>query len=232
LDQILEGLVQAFWLLVSLNHELYLILFLTLRVSGIAVALGTIVGIPIGASVALRNFVGKKLFISVVNTLMGVPPVVVGLVVYLFLSASGPLGVLRLLYTPTAMIIAQVIIAAPIVIGVTVSAVGSVDNAIRDKAISLGATKTQLTLTILREARVGLVTAVILAFGAAISEVGAVIIVGGDIRWVTRVLTTAIVYETELGNFSFALALGAVLLLIAFVINWILTRMQWSGLRR
>jgi tungstate transport system permease protein len=232
LNPILEGLIQALWLLLSLNHELYSIMFLTIRVSGIAVAMGTVIGIPVGATVALRDFIGKKLFISIVNTLMGVPPVVVGLVVYLFLSASGPLGFFQLLYTPNAMIIAQLILAVPIVIGVTISSVGSVDRSIRDRAISMGATKSQLTVTILREAKLGLITAVILSFGAAISEVGAVLIVGGDIRWVTRVLTTAIVYQTDLGNFSFALALGIVLLLVAFIINLVLTKMQWSGLRR
>ena len=232
MDPILEGLVKAFWLLLSLNPEVYGIISLSLEVSGVAVALGAVCGIPVGTSVALRSFPGKRSFISIVNTLMGLPPVVVGLFVYLLLSASGPLGPLQLLYTPNAMIIAQLIIALPITIGVTISAVGSVDNAVREKAISLGATKTQLALTILREAKVGLVTAVILSFGAAISEVGAVMIVGGNIRWFTRVLTTAIVYETDLGDFSFAIALGIILLLLAFVVNWVLTRMQWSGLRR
>jgi tungstate transport system permease protein len=224
--------MQAFWLLFSLNPELYGIITLSLGVSGIAVAVGAIFGIPIGASVALGSFTGKQSFISVVNTLMGLPPVVVGLFVYLLLSASGPLGPLQLLYTPGAMIIAQVIIAMPITIGVTISSVGSIDRSVHEKAISLGATKRQLALTILREAKVGLVTAVILSFGAAISEVGAVMIVGGNIRWFTRVLTTAIVYETDLGDFSFAIALGIILLLLAFVVNLVLTRMQWSGLRR
>jgi len=231
-DPIVEGLIRAFWLLITLNPEVYGIMLLTLYVSGIAVIVAAVAGIPLGAAVALREFVGKRPFMSVVNTLMGLPPVVVGLFVYLLLSASGPLGPLQLLYTPTAMIIAQLIIAAPIVVGVTVSAVGSVDKAIRDKALSLGATRLQLTLTILKEAKTGIVTSVILAFGAAISEVGAVMIVGGNIRWATRVLTTAIVLETELGEFSVAIALRIILLLIAFIINWILTRLQWSGLRR
>jgi len=232
LDPILEGLIKAFWLLVSFDPEVYGIMFLTLRVSGIAVILGAILGVPTGATVALREFAGKRFFISMVNTMMGLPPVVVGLFVYLLLSSSGPLGPLQLLYTPTAMIIAQLTIAAPIVVGVTLSAVGSVDKAIRDKALSLGATRFQLTLTILKESRLGLVTAVILAFGAAVSEVGAVMIVGGNIRWATRVLTTAIVFKTELGEFSVAIALGIILLLLAFIINWLLTQMQWSGLRR
>jgi len=232
LNLILQGLLQAIWLLISLNPELYGIISLSLGVSGIAVAVGAVFGIPIGAYVALRNFPGKQSLISIVNTLMGLPPVVVGLFVYLLLSASGPLGLLQLLYTPGAMIIAQLIIAMPITIGVTISSVGSIDRSIHEKAISLGANKRQLALTVLGEAKVGMVTAVILAFGAAISEVGAVMIVGGNIRWFTRVLTTAIVYETDLGDFAFAIALGIILLLLAFVINLILTRMQWSGLRR
>lgn len=232
MDPILDGLIKAFWLLVSGDSEVYGIMLLTLDISGIAVLLGASLGIPTGAAIALREFPGKRLLMSIINTLMGLPPVVVGLFVYLALSSSGPLGPLQLLYTPTAMMVAQLIIAMPIVVGVTVSAVGSVDRAIRDKALSLGATRFQLAWTILKEAKVGLVTATILAFGAAISEVGAVMIVGGNIRWVTRVLTTAIVFETELGDFSMAIALGMILLLLAFVINWVLTRMQWSGLRR
>lgn len=232
MDPIVEGFFRALWLLVSLDPEVYSIMFLTLRVSGTAVIIGTVVGIPVGAAVALKEFAGKRSFISVVNTMMGLPPVVVGLFVYLVLSSSGPLGPLQLLYTPTAMIIAQLILAVPIVVGLTISAVGSVNKAIRDKATSLGATQSQLTLTILREAKLGLLTAVIVSFGAAISEVGAVMIVGGNIRWATRVLTTAIVFETELGEFAVAMALGIILLLLAFIINWILTQMQWSGLRR
>jgi tungstate transport system permease protein len=231
-DPILEGLIRAFWLLVTFNPEVYNIVLLTLRVSGIAVIIGAALGIPTGAAIALRDFTGKRSLMSVVNTLMGLPPVVVGLFVYLLLSTSGPSVTLQLLYSPTAMIIAQLIMVIPIVVGVTVSAVGSIDKAINDKVLSLGASRLQLTITILREAKIGLMTAVILAFGAAISEVGAVMIVGGNIRWATRVLTTAIVFETELGEFSVAIALGLILLLMAFIINWVLTRMQWSGLRR
>ena len=228
----IDGLVKAIWLLISFNSEVYSVILLTLKVSGIAVAVGAFLGIPTGATIALRRFVGKHFLVSIVNTLMGLPPVVVGLVVYLILSASGPLGPLQLLYTPTAMIIAQSIMTVPIVIGVTISSISAVDRAIHDRALSLGATRSQLTLTILTEARLGLVTAIILAFGAAISEVGAVMIVGGNIRWTTRVLTTAIVLETELGEFDAAIALGIILLLMSFLVNWILTQMQWKGARR
>jgi len=232
LNPILEGLIKAFGLLISLDPEVYSIMFLSLRVSGLAIIIATIFGIPCGATIGLREFTGKRFLMTIVNTLMGLPPVVVGLLVYLLLSTSGPLGPFQLLYTPTAMIIAQLIMAFPIIIGVTVSAVGAVSTALREKALSLGATSWQLTTTILGEARVGLLTSVIVAFGAAISEVGAVMIVGGNIRWVTRVLTTAIVLETELGEFGIAIALGTILLLLSFIINLILTQLQWGGLRR
>lgn len=232
MSAILEGLIRALWLLISFNPEVYSIILLTLRVSGIAIAIGAFLGIPTGATIALRDFAGKRLLISIVNTLMGLPPVVVGLLVYLILSTSGPLGPLQLLYTPAAMIIAQSIMAVPIVTGVTISSIGAVDKAIHDKAVSLGATRSQVTMTILKEARLGLLMAIIVAFGAAISEVGAVMIVGGNIRWATRVLTTAIVLETELGEFSVAMALGIILLLMSFLVNWVLTQMQWKGMRR
>jgi tungstate transport system permease protein len=232
LNVILEGLIKAFWLIISFNPEIYSIMFLTLKVSGAAVAIGSLIGIPGGAAIGLKDFPGKRFLISIINTLMGLPPVVVGLFVYLLLSASGPLGALQLLYTPIAMIIAQLIMVVPIVIGITVSSVSSVDKSVRDKALSLGATRLQLMATILKEARVGLLTAVIAAFGGAISEVGAVMIVGGNIKWATRVLTTTIVIETELGEFDVAIALGIILLLLAFIVNWILTQMQWKGAKK
>jgi tungstate transport system permease protein len=231
LSAVLEGLAKALLLLISFDPEVYGVMLLTLRVSGIAVAIGALLGVPTGATIALNEFAGKRFLISILNTLMGLPPVVVGLLVYLVLSSSGPLGPLQLLYTPAAMITAQSIMTVPTVAGVTVSAVGSVNKAIRDKALSLGATRQQLTSTILKEARLGLLTAVIVAFGSAVSEVGAVMIVGGNIRWATRVLTTAIVLETELGEFSVAIALGIILLLLSFSVNWVLTQMQWKGSR-
>ena len=232
MNLILEGLVKAFWLIVSFDREVYEIMFLSLRVSGTAVLIGALLGVPSGATVGLKEFFGKRFLMSIVNTLMGLPPVVVGLLVYLLLSTSGPLGVFQLLYTPEAMITAQLIMVIPIVMGVTVSSVSSVSKAIKEKALSLGATNWQMTLKVLKEARLGILTALIVSFGAAISEVGAVMIVGGNIRWATRVLTTAIVFETELGEFGLAIALGLILLLLAFIINWVLTYLQWSGLRR
>jgi tungstate transport system permease protein len=221
-------------------EEILNILVLSLRVSGTAVLIGALIGVPIGTILGLGQFKGKQTFIfffnisvrSMVNTFMGLPPVVVGLVVYLLLSASGPLGPLRLLYTPTAMIITQLIMAVPIITGVTMSAVGSVEKAIREKALSLGATDKQAAWMVLREARMGVLTAIIVAFGAAISEVGGVMITGGNIRWVTRTLTTAIVVETNLGEFDLAIALGVILLSMAFVINLVLTILQLRGAKR
>jgi tungstate transport system permease protein len=232
LNPILDGLARAFWLLLSFDPEIYSVMLLTLRVSGGAVVVGAVLGIPFGAAVALNDFLGKRFLVSIINTLMGLPPVVVGLLVYLLLSTSGPLGPLQLLYTPTAMILAQTIMTLPIVSGITISSITAVDRTIRDKALSLGATQSQLIIAILKEARLGLLTALIVAFGSAISEVGAVMIVGGNIRWSTRVLTTAIVLETEMGEFGVAMAIGIILLIISFVINAVLTHMQWRGVRR
>jgi len=220
--------------------EILNIILLSLRVSGMAVLIGTFIGVPIGTILGLAQFRGKRglmQFVEItlrgfVNTFMGLPSVVVGLLVYLLLTTSGPLGQLGLLHTPTAMIIAQLIMVIPIIVGITMSAVGSVEKAVREKALSLGATGTQAAWTVLKEARMGVLTAVIAAFGAAISEVGGILIVGGDMRWVTRTLTTAIVYETDQGNFAFAISLGLILLSMAFVVNLILTIIQLKGVKR
>ena len=221
-------------------EEILNITLLSLRVSGTAVLIGALVGVPIGMILGLGRFRGKQMLMrfvditlrSIVNTFMGLPPVVVGLVVYLLLTTSGPLGPLGLLYTPTAMIITQLIMAIPIIIGVTMSAVGSVEKAIREKALSLGATDRQAAWMVLREARMGVLTAIIVAFGAAISEVGGIMITGGNIRWVTRTLTTAIVVEVNLGNFDLAISLGIILLFMAFIINLALTIIQMRGQKR
>lgn len=221
-------------------EEILNITLLSLRVSGTAVLISALIGVPIGTVFGLGRFRGKQTLMrfvditlrSIVNTFMGLPPVVVGLVVYLLLTSSGPLGPLGLLYTPTAMIITQLIMAVPIITGVTMSAVGSVEKAIREKALSLGATDRQAAWMVLREARMGVLTAIIVAFGAAISEVGGIMITGGNIRWVTRTLTTAIVVEVNLGNFDLAISLGVILLSMAFIINLILTIIQLKGAKR
>lgn len=233
-NPVVEGVIRAFQLLFSFDREILSITLLTIRVSGIAVLIGTLIGMPIGGYLGFIEFHGKRIAIrlveilmrSIVNTFMGLPPVLVGLVGYLLLSASGPLGFLGLLYSPEAMILAQIVMVTPIVAGVSMSAIGSVDRAVRDKAVALGATPTQAFLVMIREARLGLLTAIIVGFGAAISEVGGILIVGGNIRWVTRTLTTAIVYETELGEFGLSIALGIILLSLAFAVNLALTLLQ------
>lgn len=229
MNTILDGLLKAFELIFSLDKEILQITFLSLQVSGAATLIGSMVGIPIGAFLSFKTFLGKSLAITLNSTLMGLPPVVVGLFVYLLLSMSGPLGFLGLLFTPTAMIIAQTIMVVPIVAGITLAALNSVGKPIREKAISLGATQSQLVFTTLKEARFGILMAIITGFGAAISEVGAIIMVGGNIRWHTRTLTTATLLETRQGDFGLAIALGTILLILAFLVNFLLNKAQGAG---
>ncbi len=204
---------------------------LSLQVSGTALLLSTLIGIPLGAFMGLTRFPGRRLMTALLYTGMGFPPVVVGLFVYLLLSRSGPLGQLNwpflpALFTPGAMILAQTIIAFPLVAGFTMAAVMGVDPHLRQQIQALGATPWQSTLTLLSEARVGVVVSVIAGFGGIISEVGAVMLVGGNIEHKTRVLTTAIVLETRKGNFGLAIALGLVLLSLAFLTNLAMLQLQ------
>jgi tungstate transport system permease protein len=213
--------------------ELSEIVLLSLRVSGVALVFATLVGVPIGIFLGLKRFRGRRAAVTVVYTGMGFPPVVIGLFVYLLLSRSGPLAGLDLailpqLFTPSAMILAQIIIAFPLVAGFSMAAVMSVDPQVRLQVRSLGATETQTALTVLSEARLGVIVAIVAGFGAIISEVGAVMLVGGNISHQTRVLTTAIVLETRKGNFDLALALGAILLALAFIANLVMMRLQGS----
>lgn len=204
----------------------------SLGISGAALALATIIGLPIGVAIALSRARLRAPAAVVVNTGLALPPVVVGLAVYLLLSRSGPLGPLELLYSPTAMVLAQVVLAGPYVAAVTLAAVQSVPPDVRLQARGLGATRTQALLLHLREARTSLVAAVAAGFGAIISEVGAVMIVGGNIAGETRVMTTAIVLETRRGNFGAAIALGGVLLVIALAVNLGLLALGRPGLPR
>ena len=211
--------------------ELQKIVLLSLQVSGVALIFSTLIGIPLGMFLGLKRFIGRKLLSALLFTGMGFPPVVIGLVVYTFLSRSGPLGQLNLpwlptLFTPSAMMLAQTIIAFPLVAGFTMAAVMGVDPQLRLQVISLGATSRQASITVLMEARIGVIVAVIAGFGRLIAEVGAVMLVGGNIDGRTRVLTTAIVLETRRGNFELALSLGAVLLTITFLANLALMRLQ------
>lgn len=215
----IEAVRQAFSLIVTLDRDLIEIIALSLRVSLTAVALAALVGLPLGALLATRRFAGRGLVTIVVNTLMGLPPVVVGLLVYLWLSASGPLGALQLLYTPTAMIIAQMILVAPILIALTRQVVADLDNEMGEQLTILGAGPMQRALTLIYEGRSALLTALLAGFGRAIAEVGAVLIVGGNINHVTRTMTTAIALETSKGELALAMALGLVLVVIAGLVN-------------
>jgi len=224
MDEILYGLVQAIHLILTRDPALLEIVALSLRVSGTALLFSTLIGIPLGAALGLSRFVGRRLVIALLYTGMGFPPVVVGLFVYLMLSRSGPLGQLNWplipsLFTPAAMVVAQTIISFPLVAGFTMAAVMGVDPQLRQQVQALGATRWQATLTILMEARIGVVVSVIAGFGSIISEVGAVMLVGGNIEHATRVLTTAIVLETRKGNFDLAIAIGVVLLGLSFLTN-------------
>jgi tungstate transport system permease protein len=217
-------LLEAFRLIVTWNPDLVDIVSLSLRVSGVALLFSTLVGIPIGSLLGLSRFRGRRLVVALLYTGMGFPPVVVGLFTYLMLSHSGPLGQLGweavpALFTPGAMIAAQTIISFPLVAGFTMAAVMGVDPQLRQQVRSLGATAWQATLTILAEARLGVVVSIIAGFGSIISEVGAVMLVGGNIEHRTRVLTTAIVLETRKGNFDLAMALGLILLSLSFLAN-------------
>jgi tungstate transport system permease protein len=219
MDELTRGFFQAIQLIFSADPALYEIIFLSLRVTGLALALSALIGIPAGAALGLSRIRARGLVTALLYTGMGLPPVVVGLFVYLMLSRSGPFGVLGWLFTPSAMIVAQIIIAFPLVAGLTMAAVQGVDPVLRVQVRSLGATRAQEVWTVLREARIGVVAAIVAAFGSIISEVGAVMLVGGNIEGKTRVLTTAIVLNTRTGEFSLALALGIILLALAFVAN-------------
>jgi len=215
----------------AMSSDLFEIILLTFKVSGTALLLSTLIGVPLGAVMGLRRFIGRRWVVVLLYTGMGFPPVVIGLFVYLLLSRAGPLGALNLpivpeLFTPGAMILAQTIIAFPLVAGFTMAAVMGVDPQLRQQVISLGATQRQAASTVLWEARIGVIVAIVAGFGSIISEVGAVMLVGGNIEGRTRVMTTAIVLETRKGNFDLALALGIALLGITFLVNLAMLRLQ------
>jgi tungstate transport system permease protein len=230
MDVLFEALTDALSLLRALDPALLAIVWLTLRVTGGALLLAVALGAPVGVSLGLsRRIPASGCIVPLIYTGMGLPPVVVGLFVYLLLSNQGLLGDLRWLFSPAAMIMAQTIIALPLVVGLTLTAVQAVDPMLSLQVQSLGATRRQLAWAMLSEARLGIVAAVVAAFGSIISEVGAVMLVGGNIEGETRVLTTAIVLETRRGNFALALALGIILLGLAFMANLLLYRLQRQG---
>jgi tungstate transport system permease protein len=225
-ELIVEGFIQAFRLLLTWDRDVAEVTLLSLKISGAATLISTVIGITAGTAVALLRFPGKRFLISVVNTGMGLPPVVVGLFVTIFIWRSGPLGSLGLLYTPAAMVLAQVVIAAPIITGVSLAAMQRLPGKLRLQILALGATRRQMVWLLMKEARLPLLTAVMAGFGGVISEIGASIMVGGNIKGYTRVLTTATVMETGRGNFALAIALGVILLILAFTVNYILTAVQ------
>ena len=229
MEVIWDGIKEAFWLIVRGDPDIWAVTWLTLKVSGIATGISLLIGLPLGTWLALRKFTGRGCLFSFINTGMAFPPVVIGLWVSIFLWRSGPLGYLGLIYTPSAMVIAQTIIATPIVIGLTIAALQQLNPYLRVHLLGLGASHLQVTFALWRESRLLLLAALMAGFGSVISEVGASMMVGGNIKDQTRVLTTAIVLETSRGRFTIAIALGFILLLIAYLVNYVLTSIQQKG---
>jgi tungstate transport system permease protein len=226
MDLIFQGIVQAFQLLLQGDREVINISLLSLGVSLCATAISLFIGITLGVAVALTQFTGRRFFISLVNAGMGAPPVVVGLFVSVFLWRSGPLGLFHLMYTPWAMIIAQCIISLPIITGFTLASIQNIDPKLRLQILALGASRWQLLWLLVRDTRLPLLAAVMAGFGSIISEVGASMMVGGNITDQTRVLTTAIVMENSKGDFGMAIALGIILMALVYLVNLVLTGVQ------
>jgi tungstate transport system permease protein len=226
LDIVVEGIKKAFELLFTLDPEVWGITLLSLQISGTATLISLLIGITTGTAVALSEFPGKRFLVGLINTGMGLPPVVVGLFVTILLWRNGPLDFLNILYTPFAMVLAQAIIATPIVTGISLAAMQQLPRKLQLQIQALGATRLQMVWILIKEAKLPLLAAVMAGFGGVISEVGASIMVGGNIKGYTRVLTTATVMETSRGNFDIAIALGIILLLFAYIVNLMLTHVQ------
>ncbi len=226
MDLILEGVIQALELLIMGDPEVMRVTLLSLQVSLGATALSLAIGMPLGTALALNHFPGRNLAVSFVNTGMGVPPTVVGLIGVILLWRSGPFGFTHIIYTPWAIMIAQFAIATPIITGITLAAVQQINPKLRLQILSLGADRWQYFWLLIREARLPLLAATMAGFGAVISEVGAAIMVGGNIMGHTRVLTTAIVMESSKGEFALAIALGVILMLMVYLVNLVLTTVQ------
>lgn len=226
MEDIVIGIFQAIELILGLDPEVIQITALSLSITFSAVIIASCIAIPLGAVVVYNDFRGKEMFISIIQTLYAIPTVVIGLVVFMLLSRSGPFGELNLLFAPHGMVIGQTILIFPIIIGMTISALKNLDSTLIDTIRSLGASKLQFLGTVFKEARFAIFAAIALAFGRAISEVGAAIIIGGNIRGKTRILTTAISLETGKGNIPLSIALGIILLLIALTVNMLMTTVQ------
>jgi len=229
MDLIWEGLIQAIRLLISADPEIIRIILLSLTVSGLATLVSVVLGVPLGVVMALTQFRGREIAVGTINTGMGLPPTVVGLVVSIFMWRSGPLGFLGLMYTPAAMVIAQALIAFPLVTGFTMAGIQQINPNLKLQIRAIGASRPQLWWLLLRESRLSLLAAIIAGFGGVLSEVGASMMVGGNIRDETRVLTTSVVMEVSRGNFAVAIALSIILIVLAFTITMALTRIQQAG---
>lgn len=222
-------MLKAGQLILSFDPELYGIIWLSLMVSLTSVALAGVMGLGAGVAIGLKDFPGKGVLVSFLNTMMGVPPVVVGLVTFILLSRQGPLGSAQLLFTPAAMVVAQTVLVFPIIAALTHATVMAQDPLLRDAARTLGASRAQMILLIVYEARYGLMAALTAGFGRAIAEVGAVLMVGGNIKGATRTMTTAIAMQASMGDYHLALALGIVLILLALLVNAVFYRIQKGG---
>jgi tungstate transport system permease protein len=227
MEYLVESVVSAIKLIFGLNSEVFVVVWTSIRISVIAVVLASLFSIPMGLVVALKTFPGKRLLIQTLNTLVALPTVVVGLLLYGILSRQGPMGELGLLYTPTAMVIGQCVLIIPVIWSLAISAANSADPRLADTCKALGANFTQQGFLFLNEVRFAIMVAVVMGFGRAIGEVGIAMMLGGNIEGFTRTMTTAIALETSKGEFEFALALGMLLLLVAFVVNGLLQRFQY-----
>jgi tungstate transport system permease protein len=226
LEEIASGFFRAIELIVTLNPAVVEVTKRSLYISLSSTLLASLYCIPLAGLIEFRSFWGKRSLINLIQTLYSLPTVTVGLLVFLFLSRSGPLGSLNLLFTPTGMVIGQTILITPIMIGLTIAALGGVGSQIRDTARSLGATEFQIIITVIKEAKPAVLAALLLGFGRALSEVGVAMMIGGNIRGYTRVLTTSIALETSMGNIEFSIALGIILLSISLIVNLIVNWVQ------
>ncbi len=222
----MDELVKAFSLMLTPGSELSQIVILTLKMSVFSTVISTAIGVPLGVCVGLYRFPGKRLVMRILNTLMGLPPVLAGLIVFFILSRSGPLGSLKLLYTLTAMVVAQVVLITPIVCGLSATAISGVAPLVHETAHGMGLTRRRELLCLLYECRAQLFSIMFVAFGRSIGEVGAVMLVGGNVQYKTRVMTTAIMLETNMGHFEYAVALGIVLLVVSFIVNSVALTLQ------
>ena len=226
MEEIYSGLLRALELIAARDPQVVEITLRSIFISLSSAALAGIVCIPLGGIIEFRQFWGKRALINLIQTFYSLPTVTVGLLVFLLISRSGPLGALNLLFSPSGMITGQAILVSPIMIGLTITALASVSPQIRDTAKSLGATEGQIIITVIKEARMAVIAAVLLGFGRSLSEVGVAMMIGGNIRGYTRVLTTAIALETSMGNLELSIALGIILISISLAINLLLNRFQ------